>query len=272
MDRWAADYITIKMNGPYASYKTVFGGLDISTSYDVSLVTKNAGVITAQNYVLDTNKIGALIRQYDTSSDTVLIIRNSGITDTANPSWNVSIEKVMTVPPVTVFARNKNTNSVIYNKLYGTSWIGWEDLGGILTSDISAISSGSNITIFARGADNGTWTQKWNGTAWSGWTSLGGIVASDISATSSGSNITIFARGADNGVWTRNWNGAVWSGWLSMGGITASDPTSISVVETYLFIRGIDNGVWYQNGNGSVWSGIWQGIGGLTTGRPEVAI
>jgi hypothetical protein len=94
MGRWAADYITIQMSGATPGYKITFDGLDTTTNYDVSLAKKAGGVITQQDFVLDANKNGTMSLPYDASyTDIVLIIRNSGDTDTTDPSWRVIIEE-----------------------------------------------------------------------------------------------------------------------------------------------------------------------------------
>jgi len=94
MDRWATDYITIQMSGATPGYKITFDGLDITTNYDVSLAKKAGGVITQQNFVLDADKNGTMPLPYDAAyTDIVLIIRNSGDTDTTDPSWRVIIEE-----------------------------------------------------------------------------------------------------------------------------------------------------------------------------------
>lgn len=92
MDIWAADYVNITMSGAVSSYKITFKGLNTTTSYDLSLATKKGGVISTKDFVLDSNKNGTIDLQYDSGySDVVLIIRNSGDSDTSNPSWSVSL-------------------------------------------------------------------------------------------------------------------------------------------------------------------------------------
>jgi C1A family cysteine protease len=66
------------------------------------------------------------------------------------------------------------TGPLWHQSYTGTSWSGWENLGGILTSSPAAATApGSNrIDVFVRGTDNGLWQQTLNG-GWSGWTSVG---------------------------------------------------------------------------------------------------
>jgi len=91
MTTWAADYVTITMSGATPSYMITFDGLDNTTQYDISLVTKT-GIITSQDFTLNTKKDGRIELTYDSSyTDVVLIIRNSGNTSTKYPSWRVII-------------------------------------------------------------------------------------------------------------------------------------------------------------------------------------
>jgi len=92
MDEWATDYVTINMSGATSSYQITFDGLDTTTQYNVSLVTRALGNITSQDFTLNTQKDGRMELAYNSSyTDVVLIIRNSGDTPTKNPSWRVVI-------------------------------------------------------------------------------------------------------------------------------------------------------------------------------------
>jgi peroxiredoxin len=72
----------------------------------------------------------------------------------------------------------QGTDGALWHKSYtGTSWSGWQSLGGVLTSSPAATSPGSGlIDVFARGSDGALWYKDWNGAAWSGWISLGGQI------------------------------------------------------------------------------------------------
>jgi len=93
MDKWATDYITITMSGATSPYIITFDGLDDTTQYDVSLVTKvGVGVPTKQDFTLNAHKDGRMELAYNSGyTNVVLIIRNSGNTSTKNPSWRVII-------------------------------------------------------------------------------------------------------------------------------------------------------------------------------------
>jgi len=86
------------------------------------------------------------------------------------------------------------------------TWLGWESLGGVLTSapSVSSWSSG-RLDTFVRGTDNALW-HKWFQNGWSGWESLGGVLTSAPGAVSWGSNrIDVLARGTDNAMWHKWW-------------------------------------------------------------------
>jgi hypothetical protein len=51
-------------------------------------------------------------------------------------------------------------NGALYHKSYtGSTWSGWENLGGKLTSSPAAATApgSSRIDVFVRGGDNGLW-------------------------------------------------------------------------------------------------------------------
>jgi hypothetical protein len=119
------------------------------------------------------------------------------------------------------------------------NWVGWQSLGGKITSSPSCVSWGnSRIDCFARaGSDNALWTityQALDSGKWSGWSSLGGQIIGPPSATAWGpGNLTIFARGTDHALFQLAFyaNGPVtsiggapgWQGWRSDGGFAMTD-------------------------------------------------
>ena len=83
------------------------------------------------------------------------------------------------------------------------TWLGWENLGGVLTEDIGAASWAANrLDCFGRGTDNHMWHKWWNGSSWSGWEDLGGILTSAPAAVSWGPNrIDTFVVGGDSAMY-----------------------------------------------------------------------
>jgi Metallo-peptidase family M12B Reprolysin-like/Repeat of unknown function (DUF346) len=148
------------------------------------------------------------------------------------------------------------------------TWLGWESLGGTITSApaVSSWASG-RLDIFARGTDSALW-HKWFQNGWSGWESLGGTLTSEPAAVSWGNGrIDVFARGTDSALWHK-WFQNGWSGWESLGGTLTSGPAVSSWASGRLdvFARGTDSALWhkwFQNG----WSG-WESLGGTLTSEP----
>lgn len=66
------------------------------------------------------------------------------------------------------------------------TWLGWESLGGTLTSGpgVSSWAPG-RLDTFVRGTDSALW-HKWFDGGWSGWESQGGIPTSEPAAVSWG--------------------------------------------------------------------------------------
>ena len=72
----------------------------------------------------------------------------------------------------------QGVTGVLWHQSYsGTSWSGWQNLGGIPTSSpAAAAASGSNrIDVFVHGTDNGLWQKTYDNGAWGSWTSVDGI-------------------------------------------------------------------------------------------------
>ena len=151
------------------------------------------------------------------------------------------------------------------------SWLGWESLGGVLTSGpgVSSWKAG-RLDVFVRGTDSALW-HKWFDNGWSGWESLGGVLTSTPSAVSWGNGrIDVFVRGTDNALWHK-WFQNGWSGWESLGGLLTSEPAVCSWASGRLdvFVRGTDSALWhkwFQNG----WSG-WESLGGVLPGPGAVS-
>jgi hypothetical protein len=150
---------------------------------------------------------------------------------------------------------------------------GWQDLGGVLTSDATAVSpSAGQMTVFARSSDGAIWYRSWSSGSWSGWQTLGGRLTADPDAVTVGSStIMVFARGTDNAVWYRTFDGTTWSGWQSIGGVLLSAPaaTSSSATHVDLFAQGQDHGLWVRSWDQGTWGG-WYSLGGYIVGPPVV--
>ena len=173
----------------------------------------------------------------------------------------------------------EGTDGALWHKWWtGTSWSGWESLGGKLTSSPAATSQGSGlIDVFARGTGGALWYKDWNGAAWSSWHSLGGQIPTGTApaAYSSGTgHLDVFVEGTGGALYHKSYTGT-WSGWQSLGGSLTSSPaaTSTSAGVIDVFARGTGGAIWQKtttNGGGS-WSN-WASLGGqLASGTGPAA-
>jgi hypothetical protein len=148
------------------------------------------------------------------------------------------------------------------------TWLGWENLGGALTSAPSVSSwAPGRLDTFVRGTDSALW-HKWFQGGWSDWESLGGVLTSEPSAVSWGNGrIDVFARATDSALWHKWFDGG-WSGWESLGGVLTSGPAACSWAPGRLdvFARGTDGALWHKWFQGG-WSG-WESLGGVLSSSP----
>lgn len=127
-----------------------------------------------------------------------------------------------------VFAVN-GSDRALYQRTApsGDGWLGdWTSLGGIFTSQATAVSWGTGrLDVFARASDftlrhrafdNGTWLTDWQ--------NYGGSLACAPAAVTRGPNlIDIVAVGHDGSLIHRWWDGSNWSDWES---VTAGPKTT----------------------------------------------
>ncbi len=145
----------------------------------------------------------------------------------------------------------QGTDGALWHKSYtGSSWSGWQSLGGKLTSSPAATSPTSGvIDVFVRGTDSAIWerTTTNGGTTWSNWASLGGQLASGTgpAASSQGSRLDVFAEGTNGALYQKTSTGS-WSGWINLGGALTSSPAATSRTSGVIdvFVRGTDGAIW----------------------------
>jgi hypothetical protein len=59
----------------------------------------------------------------------------------------------------------------------GSSWSGWEDLGGLCKEGVGISSLiADRLDCFAVGTDGALWHKAWDESSWSAWRSLGGEI------------------------------------------------------------------------------------------------
>ena len=141
-----------------------------------------------------------------------------------------------------------------------TGWSDWSSMGGFVTSDPDAASSGdaSKLEVIARGGDNALWEYTMAGGHWT-YRSLGGVCSSGPGAVFSGPNrLDVFCIGTDGHPWTRTWNAnGGWSGWSVLPGLSISDPDAVSQgagSTPRIFARGLDGAVYQWLLNGNAWT------------------
>jgi hypothetical protein len=181
-----------------------------------------------------------------------------------DPSSQASIE---------VFVRG--TDDQLYFKTWnGSTWSEFTPLGGVLTSDPTAVSwENGRIDVFVRGTDNGLWHKWFANGAWSEWEPLGGVLTSAPDASSWAPNrLDVFIRGTDNQLWHKWWDGSSWSAYEPLGGALTSGPGAVSwdANRIDVFVRGTDNQLWHRWWDGSSWQG-YQPLGGALTSDPDPA-
>jgi hypothetical protein len=144
----------------------------------------------------------------------------------------------------------RGTDNALWHKASDNgTWGSWDSLGGGLTSDPGAVSSGPNrADVFVRGTDNQLWHRSWNGVAWQAWEPLGGVLASgpDPASCASG-HLDVFAIGTDGQLWRKGFNGASWGVWQPLGGMWTAGIGAVcnpgsGAIDVYT--RGTDTSLW----------------------------
>jgi hypothetical protein len=143
-------------------------------------------------------------------------------------------------------------NGALYHKSYtGSTWSGWQNLGGKLTSSPAATSPASGvIDVFVRGTNGALYQRSWTG-SWSNWISLGGQIAAGTSpaACSWGAGrLDVFVEGT-NGALYHRWDTGTWSGWQNLGGKLTSSPAAATAPGSSridVVVRGGDKGLWQK--------------------------
>ncbi|KAH6694913.1 sialidase [Leptodontidium sp. MPI-SDFR-AT-0119] len=196
-----------------------------------------------------------------------------------------------------VFVRGLNNSRVYYKWRVGMEWFpagdSHEDLGGTITSNISAVSWGpKRIDVFHRGTDKAVWHKSCDvGAGWSGWASLGGEIDGDISAVSWAPNrLDLFVKGVDAFVYYKTWDGNAWkpsqTGWTKLGGqqVGWGSPKAVcwGANRIDVFVRGplsmgssggSHSDVYQKTWDGASWQptgDTWTKLGGNPTGEISV--
>jgi hypothetical protein len=228
---------------------------DPRNNYDSNVV----GTATADN-ARALNNTNGTVEQFHNSS----IGGTDGSLDPGAVSWGQG--------RIDLFIRGAG-NALQHKYWDGNTWVGWDDLGGVLSSGPDAASwSSGRLDVFVLGTDNAIWHKWYDGSSgWGAWESLGGSMTSAPSAVSWGpGRIDIFAKGTDNALWHKWYDSAFgWGSWESLGGGLTSGPDAASWASGRIdvFVKGTDNALkhkWYEGG---AW-GAWEDLGGGLTSDP----
>jgi uncharacterized protein YvpB len=171
----------------------------------------------------------------------------------------------------------RGADNALWRKSWnGSGWSGWQSLGGLLSSEPTAVASaGGRIDVFIRGADFALWHRVFDGTTWGGWRSLGDrLVSGPAVASSAPGRLDLFAVGADLSLLYKfsSDSGSSWSAWSSLGGQLTSNPAAVSWAAGRIdvFGRGSDAALWHKSYDSGAWQG-WQPLGGGLTSGPGVS-
>jgi hypothetical protein len=151
----------------------------------------------------------------------------------------------------------------------GSSWSGWSDLGGVVSSISVAANADGRLEVFAIGSDRAVWhqVQTFAGSGlWSGWSSLGGVVQAIAAARNLNGQLEVIAIGGDRAVWhvAQTTSGGAWSLWSRLDGVVSSiTATSPNDGPLEAFAVGSDRALWQDGEMSPVfgWSG-WFSLGG----------
>lgn len=156
---------------------------------------------------------------------------------------------------------------------FSPSWVGWQPLGGVLSSDPDATvyEPGDRLDVFVRGGSalwKGEWTAASDGTLTGGFnTALGGglksgpgVSAEYMVTTGYGMDEDVFVQGNDGRLWHRGWHprlGVYWSNWEALGGALSSSPDvaypgGTTITDDHrpgvdVFVRGSNKALYYLN-------------------------
>jgi len=162
----------------------------------------------------------------------------------------------------------------------GSSWTGWQHLGGILRSGPAIVGApDGDLDVFVVGLGGGLYSGQLVDGEWSGWRSLGGIITANPDATRvEDGSVVVAGRGMDGATWFRRRSpGGAWGAWTSLGGgqPAGDGPATLGrrTGPVEVFIRGLDGQLWVRRSTtaaATTW-GPWIPAGGLLTAAPSAA-
>ncbi|WP_067455059.1 hypothetical protein [Actinomadura macra] len=158
---------------------------------------------------------------------------------------------------VRIFARGQD-GAVWTNIRRNGSWVGWNSLGGSITSDITAgrqILGARSVRIFVRGTDNRVYLNEVGPNDASGFQAVGDLrITSNIAIRDDHpfSALDIYARGEDNRVYARNLFGGTPT-WQPLTGVSATSDITVTS-QGFVYVRGGDNAIYSSRKDGSTFT------------------
>jgi glucose/arabinose dehydrogenase len=114
----------------------------------------------------------------------------------------------------------RGTNGAVYHaKRRGTTWSGWQGLGGIIEGTPAvAPRPGGGIAIVVRGVDNGIYARFGDTGSWTGWSRLSGATLSSptLAWGYATGRLDLFVAGTGGGLYQRGFVNGVWGGWIGL--------------------------------------------------------
>ncbi len=193
-------YFNMYNNGTWAGWLVLHAGFP-QTFSDPAVTSSGSGRIDAFDYLHTIGASPALEHWWHDSGgwNGPEIISVGGPTGLAVVSWGPG--------RIDVFGRGASNE--LEHKWYTGQWSGWENLGGILTSNPTATSLGSGrLDIFVRGTDGHVYDKWFSSGGWSSWVDRGcclaGDVASSVAVTSPApGSLSLFVVGTDHALYRK---------------------------------------------------------------------
>jgi hypothetical protein len=185
---------------------------------------------------------------------------------------------VSSVPGQTMVFVRDNLAKLRINTRNGASWLGWSNLGGILTTaPAAAWDTPGRVFVFVRGLDLGLWVRVLTPAFPDVWRPLHGLLTSRPAPVSWGvGHMDVFARGPDRGLWVKSWNGPAvddsgWDAWEALEGTLASEPAAATTGPGNIDVVALDDdgGLIHRRYTAGAWQD-WLDLDGEAKGEPAI--
>lgn len=145
-----------------------------------------------------------------------------------------------------------------------------ESFGG--STPACASQYASDVILYVRGTNGGTYYRSWDNGAWHNWVDLSGVAGSGTgpgAACWGGGALDIFVGGGGGAVYHKHGvmstaGAYTWgTAWENLGGVTTSDCGAVSDASgnVYVLVRGSDGGMYLKGWYSGAWHD-WENLGG----------